>query len=278
MHPALRIALGIAGIYLAYCGLLFVFQRQMLFPKYMAMTLSEMPDQFPGLERIWLQLPDMRVESWLLPARSQDLPTPAVILTHGNAETIDFLPEEFHHFAARGVALMMVEYPGYGRSEGAPSQKTISATLQKAYDVLAARPDVDEKRIILMGRSVGTGATCQLANLRPAFAMILISPFISVTSFAPRYLVPPFLVKDPFNNLSIIRSYKKPLLIFHGTRDDIIPYRHGKTLADAAENSRLVSFECGHNDMPTGSPRFWEEIDAFFRHARLFTELSKFTI
>ena len=165
---------------------------------------------------------------------------------------------------------MMVEYPGYGRSEGSPSQKTISAALQKAYDVLAARPDIDAKRIILMGRSVGAGAACQLASRRPVCAVILISPFTSVTAFAPRYLVPPFLVRDPLDNLAVMRSYKKPVLIFHGTRDDIIPYQHGKTLAESAENSRLVSFECGHNDMPTTAPRFWNEIDAFFRQALIF--------
>ena len=52
MHPALKTALGIAGIYLVYCGLVFIFQRQMLFPRYMAMSLSKIPEQFPGLERI----------------------------------------------------------------------------------------------------------------------------------------------------------------------------------------------------------------------------------
>jgi len=269
MHPAFRITIGLVGIYLAYCGLLFVFQRQMLFPRYMAMTLANLPEKFPEIERIWLQLPGMRIESWFLPTHPQGPPAPAVILTHGNAETIDFLPEEFHHFTARGVSLMMVEFPGYGRSEGAPSQQAITETMQKAYDVLAVRPDVDANRIILMGRSIGAGATCQLAERRPSRAMILISPFTGVRSFAPRYLVPPFLVKDPFDNLAVVRSYRQPLLIFHGTRDDIIPFRHGQALAAAAADGRLVSFESGHNDLPTGT-RFWQAIDAFFREIDLF--------
>ncbi len=270
MHPALRITLGLAGIYLAYCALLFVFQRQMLFPRYMAATFANMPEKFPQLERIWLQLPGMRVEAWFLPARTHDRPAPAVILTHGNAETIDFLPEEFHPFAARKVALMMVEFPGYGRSEGSPSQPAITAAMQKAYDVLAARPDVDADRIILMGRSLGAGATCQLAARRASRALILISPFTSIAAFAPRYLVPPFLVKDPFDNLAVIRSYRQPVLIMHGVRDEVIPYRHGQTLAAAALNSTLVTFKSGHNDLPTGSTRFWEEIDAFFQQIQLF--------
>lgn len=270
MHPALRITLGLAGIYVAYCALLFVFQRQMLFPRYMAVTRADMPGKFPQLESIWLELPGMRVEAWFLPAHAQDRPAPALILTHGNAETIDFLPEEFHPFADRGVALMLVEFPGYGRSEGAPSQPAITATMQRAYDVLAARPDVDADRIILMGRSLGAGATCQLATRRPSRALILISPFTSVAAFAPRYGVPPFLVKDPFDNLAVIRSYPKPVLIFHGTRDDIIPFKHGQALAAAAADGKLVSFASGHNDLPTDDSRFWQEIDAFFRQIQLF--------
>ena len=269
MHPAIRITIGLAGIYLAYCTLLFVFQRQMLFPRSMAPTLADMPANFPGLERIWLQLPGMRVESWLLPAGTRDRPAPAVILTHGNAETIDFLPEEFHLFKNRGVTLMMVEFPGYGRSEGSPSQTAISAVMEKAYDVLVNRPDVDGDRIILMGRSLGGAATCQLAVRRPSRALILISAFTSVTAFAPRYLVPPFLVRDPFDNLAVMRTYRQPVLIFHGIRDEIIPYRHGQTLAANAGDATLVSFESGHNDLLTG-PRFWQEIDAFFKRIDLF--------
>ncbi len=269
MHPALRIVLSLAGIYLAYCGLLFVFQRQMLFPKSMAPTLTRIPEKFPRLESIWIELPGMRVEAWFLPAPKQAQPAPAVILTHGNAETIDFLPEEFHPFIDREVSLLMVEYPGYGRSQGRPSQQTISATLTKAYDRLVARPEVDARKIVLMGRSVGAGAACELARRRPSCALVLISPFTSVSAFAPRYLVPRFLVKDPFDNLAVIQTYQNPLLIFHGTRDEIIPYRHGQTLADAAADGRLVSFTCGHNDMPTNSPGFWKPIDDFFRDARV---------
>ena len=275
MHPALRITLGIIGIYLAYCGLLFVFQRQMLFPRYMVMTRASLPDGFPGLESIWLELADMRVETWFLPARNAVQPAPVVIITHGNAESIDFLPDEFQPFTERGVSLLMVEFPGYGRSQGSPSQQTITAAMLKAYDMVAARPDVDADRIILMGRSLGGGAVCRLAAQRPIRGLILVSAFTSVTAFAPRYLVPSFLVKDPFDNLSVIRAFDKPTLIIHGTRDEIIPYRHGQALAAAARDGKLVSFRSGHNDLPTDSRQFWQAIDDFLRKIKLFPREKK---
>ena len=104
--------------------------------------------------------------------------------------------------------------------------------------------------------------------------MILISPLISLTAFAPRYLVPPFLVKDPFDNLAVVRAYRPPLLIFHGTRDDVIPFRHGQTLAQAAADGRLVSFENGHNDLPTGT-RFLQAIDTISGRSIFFWEIKK---
>jgi len=272
MHPALRITLGIIGIYLAYCGLLFVFQRQMLFPRYMVVTRASLPDSFPGLERIWLELAGMRVEAWFLPARTEARPAPVVIITHGNAESIDFLPDEFQPFTERGVSLFMVEFPGYGRSQGAPSQQTITDTMLKAYEVAAARPDVDADRIILLGRSLGGGAVCQLAARRPIRGLILVSAFTSVSAFAPRYLVPSFLVKDPFDNLAVIRNFDGPVLIIHGTRDEIIPYRHGQALAAAAANGNLVSFQNGHNDLPTDSRQFWQAVDEYLQKIALFSQ------
>jgi len=272
MHPALRITLGIIGIYLAYCGLLFVFQRQMLFPRYMVMTRANLPDGFPGLERIWLELAGMRVEAWFLPARTEARPAPVVIITHGNAESIDFLPDEFQPFTERGISLLMVDFPGYGRSQGAPSQQTITDTMLKAYDVAAARPDVDANRIILLGRSLGGGAVCQLADRRPIRGLILVSAFTSVRAFAPRYLVPSFLVKDPFDNLAVIRKFDGPVLIIHGTRDEIIPYRHGQALAAAAPDGNLVSFHSGHNDLPTDSRQFWQAVDEYLQKIALFPQ------
>jgi len=272
MHPALRITLGIIGIYLAYCGLLFVFQRQMLFPRYMVMTRASLPDNFPGLERIWLELAGMRVEAWFLPARTEARPAPVVIITHGNAESIDFLPDEFQPFTERGVSLFMVEFPGYGRSQGAPSQQTITDTMLKAYEVAAGRPDVDADRIILLGRSLGGGAVCQLAARRPIRGLILVSAFTSVSAFAPRYMVPSFVVKDPFDNLAVIRNFDGPVLIIHGTRDEIIPYRHGQALAAAAPDGNLVSFQNGHNDLPTDSRQFWQAVDEYLQKIELFPQ------
>lgn len=255
-------------LYLAYCAVLFLLQRQIIFPAGLTGPASG-PPNLPGIEVIRLDADGAQAEAWYLPPEmGKDAPRhPAVIFAHGNAELIDGCLEEFRPFTRMGAGLLLAEYPGYGRSRGRPSQAGINAVYTAAYDWLAARTDVDPERIVLAGRSLGGGVVCQLAGRRPSAAMILMSTFTSARSFAGRYLVPEFLVRDPFDNLSVLRDYGKPVLVFHGTRDDVIPYAHGVAVAGAAASGRLVSWKCAHNDCPPDRGAFFHEVAEFLRDA-----------
>ncbi|MBW2365992.1 MAG: alpha/beta hydrolase [Deltaproteobacteria bacterium] len=226
------------------CGLL-------LFIIYDAASNS-IPTPFDFRKRIWLNTRFGKVETWLLaPPEGQDSkPFPVVIFAHGNGELIDYWPGELKKFTDLGLGVLLVEYPGYGRSEGSPSQKSIAETFEAAYDMLIAREDIDTHRIIFFGRSVGGGAVCDLAAKRPSAALILMSTFTGTRSFAPKYLVPGFLIRDPFDNLTVIRTYTNPVLIMHGKFDEIIPYAHGKTLYETAKNGKMITYLSGHNDCP----------------------------
>ncbi len=267
----ITMASWIVLIYAAYCGVLFFMQRQVLFPRDLIGPPPEVRAAFPGLETVWLDLPGGRCESWYLPPRrgKNAGPAPAVIFAHGNGELIDYWPETLAPLTRMGLGALLVEYPGYGRSEGNPSQESVTRAFVAAYDWLAARPDVDETRIVLFGRSLGGGAVAQLAARRPSAAMILTSTFTSARWFTRRYLVPGFLMRDPFDNLSVIREYSKPALIAHGRGDGVIPYRHAKILAEAAPNATLLTYDAGHNDFPPDWPEFWREVATFLRKANI---------
>ena len=157
------------------------------------------------------------------------------------------------------MGVLLVEYPGYGRSRGTPSQRSITEAFVVAYDMLVHRKDVDGSRIILMGRSVGGGAVCALAARRPSAALVLISTFTSLRSFAGRYLVPGALVRDPFDNLSVVAAYGGPVLVVHGRQDDTIPHEHGVALWKAAARGRFTEHDCGHGDCPP----LWEDVLPF---------------
>jgi len=270
-----KIVSSIFFFYLVYCCFLFLAQRHMMFPRYMIGTPTSVENQISGIEKIWIDTRHGQVEAWFLPPPSGEnsAPAPAVIFAHGNAELIDFWPQELKKFTNLGIGLLLVEYPGYGRSKGSPSQTSITETFIAAYDILVKRKEVDSSRIILFGRSIGGGAVCRLAANRPSAALILMSTFISAKSYAPKYLVPKFLVRDPFDNISTVRTYSKPVLIMHGKYDNIIPYKHGITLCQAAKHCKMISYDCAHNDCPPDWDSFWQFVESFLHEAKIINIL-----
>ena len=265
----IRIGLSLIISYLAYCCLLFLLQRRIIFPRHVVGTPAAPVMTLPGLEEMWLQTSDGKVESWFLPAAglAPGQRAPAVIFAHGNAELIDFWPLELRRFSSLGVGLLLVEYPGYGRSEGTPSQRSITDAFLAAYDAMVERKDVDPSRILLFGRSLGGAAVCALAARRPSAGLVLMSSFTSIRSFAGRFLIPDLLVRDRFDNLSVVRAYPNPVLVIHGRHDSIIPYSHGKRLYGAARSGDMVTYDCGHNDCPPKWDAFWKDVEAFLDRA-----------
>ncbi len=266
-----KLFLGAGGLYAAFGGLLFLAQRQMLFPRFLVGSAPENLALPESVDRVWIQTSFGPVETYLmLPDTDVSAkPFPMVLFAHGNGERIDLWPETLSPFLDLGVGVFMVEYPGYGRSSGSPSQKTVTEVFIRAYDYLASRGDVDSKRIVLVGRSLGGGAVCALAAERQARALILMSTFTSVRSFARRYLMPAMLVRDPFDNLSVVRSYEGPVLVIHGDRDETIPYDHGVTLYENARTATKITYSAGHNDCPPDWDVFFRDVEKFLRTFRI---------
>jgi fermentation-respiration switch protein FrsA (DUF1100 family) len=160
--------------------------------------------------------------------------------------------------------VLLVEYPGYGRSTGVATEASVTAAALSAWDLLAAKAGaVDPQRIVAFGRSVGSGPACALARERPLAALVLSSAFTSVRAYARGHLLPGFLVRHPFDNESVVRAFDGPVLVQHGTRDGTVPFRHGVRLAEAARDGELVRYQCGHNDCPWG--RMLQDMIAFLR-------------
>jgi fermentation-respiration switch protein FrsA (DUF1100 family) len=262
--PLLMFGLVVAALVAGYWCLLFLTQRSILFP---APPVAGAPGRPADAEQVWLATAAGRVEAWFLPpATARAARAPLILFAHGNGELIDFWPPAFDQPRRWGAAVLLLEYPGYGRSPGHPTQEEITETALAGYDWARARPDVDPERIVAYGRSVGGGAVCQLAMHRPVAALVLESTFTSVRAFARGFGAPGFLVRDPFDNLAAVRGYGGPVLIVHGRFDDIIVPAHSQALAAAARRGELHLLACGHNDCP----RPWPLIRTFLeRHGLL---------
>jgi len=277
MTRYVRMVAGICGVLLLgygiYSGVFVMMQRQFLFPGTQIAAPPTGAERLPGVEQIWLATSFGQVEAWFLPPELESgiQAAPAVIFAHGNAELIDDWPDDLQPFTQLGIGVLLVEYPGYGRSAGEPSQRSITETFVTAYDILTARDDVDADRIILLGRSLGGGAVCALAAERPAAALILMSTFTSVPAFVEHLAVPDVLIQDPFDNLAVVRSYPGPVLVIHGEYDTLIPYTQGVALAQAAQHGTLVTYVCGHNDCPPSWNVYWRDVAAFLERAGIIT-------
>ncbi len=269
----MKILLIIISSYILYLSILFISQRKMLFPAYMIEVPQYAGDTIKSLEQNWLEMEDGPVETWFLPAQSdndniaENRKSPVIIFAHGNGELIDFWADEFLYFAKQGISILLVEYPGYGRSKGSPSQKSITKAFVKAYDMMLKRNDIDPEKIVFFGRSIGGGAVCSLARERKPAAIILMSAFINTKSFAGKYLAPGALILDPFDNLKVMEQFKGPALIIHGRHDELIPYDHGLKLHKACKNSKLITYDCGHNNCPPNLDTFINDVKIFLKES-----------
>lgn len=263
----MKVLLALLAAYVLYAGVFFVAQRRLMYPgTYLARVSPDARPPSPA-ERLWLHTSSGQVEAWFFRPLGQ-APFPAMIFAHGNGEVIDYWPDVMQMFADRGVAVLLVEYPGYGRSEGKPTRKSIGEAFTAAYDTLVARDDVVKGRIAAMGRSLGGGAVADLSGRRPLSALVLTSTFSSVRNVAWRgYYLPGFLALDPFDNRRAVASFGGPVLVVHGRRDDQIPFRHAEALADASPRSELVALDCGHNDCPPAWPPFVDRVSRFVLRA-----------
>ena len=261
----MKIILAGLILYVLFGLFLYFSQRSLLFPgKELKAPVSP---QGMNIQQIWFETKSGRVEGWFFPVKklADSVSAPAVIYAHGNYELIDYNINLAAEYNRLGVHVLMVEFPGYGRAEGQPGQTTLREVFCAGYDWLSQNAIVDADRIFAHGRSVGGGVVCDLALHRKLNALILQSTFSSVRKYAAKFLMPGFLVKDPFDNLAAVSLFKKPILILHGKYDEIIPYSNSEQLNRAAANAVLIGYECGHNDFPPDWDRYWAEIKKFLQ-------------
>jgi hypothetical protein len=250
------LVLGVPGaLYLAQDGMLFLPQSGPVRP----------PHARPGrtVEPLSISVGEgVIVRGWLVHATRA--PAPLLIYYGGNAEEVSWQaaepwPEDW--------ALAFVNYRGYGESDGKPSERALFGDAERVLDALTARPDVDRARIVLVGRSLGSGVAVHVASRRDVAGVVLISPFDSMTALGERHY--PFLpvrlmLKHPFDSIARAPAITVPLLAIVGERDAIIPPEHSRRLFEAwAGPKRWAAVpNAGHNDLGPQAD-FWRPIEAF---------------
>jgi fermentation-respiration switch protein FrsA (DUF1100 family) len=189
------------------------------------------------------------------------------LFLHGNGGNITHRAQHALEITGAGSSVLLLDYRGYGRSEGRPTEDGLYTDADAAYEMLRAAgysPD----QIVIHGESLGTAVAVDLAVRKRCAGVILEAPLRSAGKIAGRVmpLIGPLLVRG-FDTESKVGRLGSPLLIIHGDLDEVVPFSHGRAVFDAAAQPKQFWTVAGahHNDLlAMAGPLYSERLHQFY--------------
>jgi uncharacterized protein len=244
---------SVPALYLVLVAAITLLQRSLLyFPRTTPMTPYE-----AGLakaQELQIETSDgEKLVAWYIPAKSG---RPLLLYFHGNGGSLIERVPRFEAMTANGNGLLAVSYRGYFGSTGSPTEAGLHEDAEAAY-LEALSLGYDAERIVAVGESLGTGVAVALAARRPVAAMVLDSPYTSTVDVAAEvyWMFPArYLMWDRFHSDAAIGKVRVPLLIAHGARDGIVPFRFGERLFALANEPKKFIEVPGAGHLVLGLP------------------------
>ena len=241
--------------------------RQMLYPAPPVPVPSPPP---APLQEVWLDLASgERACAWTFFNEGLAPSAPLVLFFHGNGENLETLRWSglFEQLGGLGVAVLAVDYPGYGRSAGKPSEEGVNAAADAA--LAWARERHPQRPVVIAGWSLGAAVAISLVARHPdeVRGLIALSPWTTLAAVAAE-IFPAFAVKamlrERYDSRQAARSLRVPALVLHGERDDLIPVGQGREISSTlAGPTRWVEVRgAAHNDLLSHG-QVWEEMGTF---------------
>ncbi len=274
--PLMALLVLIAAIEVGLPLILFALKNSLLFFPYRdGSTGTGVPWMGAGVEARTVEVrraDGRRLEAYdARPAGAKE-EGPVVLFLHGNAGNIALRAPLLGQFVREtGARTLMLDYSGFGRSEGSPSEAEVVADGVAAYDHLRSA-GVPAGRIVLYGESIGGAVALEVAERREVAGVVVQSSFSSLSSMALRVYpwipLSALLVRGSFRSADRAKGLKVPLLVAHGTRDSIIPFAEGRALhAAATPGSEFLAVEgADHNDfLDVAGPDYLRGLGERFR-------------
>lgn len=246
---------------------LFLFQEKMIFfPQVISETYcQELTNQYSDVEEIKFKTSDgVSLHGWLV-KNPKSVKSPLIIYYGGNAEELSYLIAKFINI--KGYSILLMNYRGYGLSTGLPNEKNLCQDAELIYDEMVKRNDIDTEKIVVMGRSIGTGLAVYMAEKRKVKGVILVTPYDTLISVAQEKIkwIPVFLImRNRFDSLGRAPRIKVPVLALIAKEDEVIPAWHGiKLVKRWGGKTVLKIFDgVGHNTIENDSV-YWKSIADF---------------
>ena len=246
---AVLVVLYALGVFLAWR-----FQDRVAFPAPRGALPAPAAVGIPDGELVEVTTQDgVTLRGWYLPPNPAPAEgkAPGLLWFYGNMETIGGIAPVLREFRPPGIGMLVLDYRGYGQSGGRPTERGVYRDADAAWAYITSRPEIDDTRVAVYGRSIGSAVALYLATEQPVSAVVLESAFTSGRDMAEEHYapVPSVLVELELDNVSRARELTVPLLVFHGSDDWIAPLPMGRAVAEAGRAEEFVVIDgAGHND------------------------------
>ena len=238
-----------AAVYLGLSILLFLNQSRVLYQP--SRSYDYVPADY-GLacEEVLLSTPDeVTLAAWYVPAEGAKR---TVLFCHGNAGNISHRLDTLRMFYELGLNCLIVDYRGYGKSTGKPTEKGTLVDIMAGFQWLNEEKGLRPEELILFGRSLGGSIAATIAkDINPA-SLVLESAFTSFDDVGAHYypwLPVRLFSRFDYNTLEAVKQVTCPVLVIHSPDDEIIPYKFGQQIfAAASEPKQFGNLEGGHNE------------------------------
>lgn len=247
----LNVLISVAIAYAAVVALVFVFQARLVYYPGIGREVTVSPLAYGlAFEPVEIRTSDGEtLHGWWVPA---DKARGTVLLLHGNAGNISHRLDYLLMFNRFGHSTFIVDYRGYGRSSGTPSEQGTYRDAESAWDYLRQARSVRQQDLVIAGESLGGGVATWLAARVAPRALLLFSTFTSVNDLGSEiyWFLPVRLInRIGYDNLRNLERINAPLFIAHSRDDEIVPYAHGRRVFEAArEPKEFLEMRGGHNE------------------------------
>ncbi|MGY1743835.1 MULTISPECIES: alpha/beta hydrolase [unclassified Blastococcus] len=252
LRRLLRTALALALVCAVLVGLLWAFQRRLVYLPDDG-PVPAAADVVPGARDVELTTADgLRLGAWFVPGAVPD--APAVLVAAGNGGNREHRAPLARALAARGLAVLLFDYRGYGGNAGSPSEEGLALDVRAARAWLVAEAGVPQERLVYLGESLGCAVVAELALEHPPAGLVLRSPFVDLAAVGSEhypFLPVRLLLRDRFPVAERVARIAVPTTVVLGTADTIVPPAQSRAVAAAAGRLHaLVEVPgAGHNDL-----------------------------
>ena len=248
--------------YVIICGLLYLMQENFIFfPEKLNREYQFGFNQ--TFEELYIKMEDNVLLNAILFRADTDTSKGVIFYLHGNAGSLRSWGEIEKTYTDLNYDLFMLDYRGFGKSEGAiSSEDQMYKDVQTVYDHIKTK--YAENKIIILGYSVGTGPATKLASTNHPRLLILQAPFFSLTDMMKRYypIIPRFILKYKFETNIYIKKCKMPIVIFHGDKDEVIYYGSSLKLKKLIkETDTLITLHGQRHNGMSSNVQYLEELE-----------------